>query len=777
MTKSINRITRFNRSLRVLTVPGDAVYLTSERTTQTRLAGALVEQLAPLLVDGQHSRESIKQALAEADPARIDVALDRLRRSGYVVEVDPEVDPRVGGYWEASGVDGDDAVRRLSGADVRVLTAGDVDAAGFTEALTALGTGVTTDPEAPAGFTVVLTDDYLRPELAEWGTKFHAAGTPWLPVKPVGSMIWVGPVFEPGVTGCYECLRVRLSNKNVLASYLRQRGVLDSPALVNSVTGTGVTRDLAHRLAALHVGKWLTGAFAAGRAAMPAPPGGVAAQYGTPWQSEVITLDTVSLTQEHHPFQRRPQCPLCGEPDLQADRMAAPVRLEPRPRMASSDGGYRSSPPEQFVARYEHLISPVTGPISNLVKVPLEVEGLHTYTAGQNFAIPMANANDLRAGLRSCSAGKGMSDAQAKASAVGEAIERYSGLFHGDEARRTARLADLDPAEVVHPNALHLYSDDQFRDRKEWNSRPSHFHWVADDLDPQAEIEWSPVWSLTEQRTKLFPTSGLYFAYHNPKTPFQAGANSNGCAAGTSLEDAILQGFMELVERDTVAMWWYHRLRRPAIDLSTFDVPYFAQWQQRYDELERDTWVLDLTNDLGIPSVAAVSVRRDKPAQDILFALGAHFDVEVAIGRALSEMNQFLPAVIGMKADGSGSYAYNDPDQLHWWRNATVENQPYVLPAEGALRTRADFERYESADVREDVLRAERAVAERGMEMLVLDQTRVDIGLPVVRVLVPGMRHFWPRFAPGRLFDVPRELGWIDETPSEADLNPIAMFL
>ncbi|GAA3535378.1 TOMM precursor leader peptide-binding protein [Amycolatopsis ultiminotia] len=772
----IERITRFNRSLRVLAVPGDAVYLTSERTTQTRLAGRLVEQLAPLLAGG-HSRDDIKAALGVDDPTRIDGALDQLRRGGYVVEVDPGVDPRVGGYWEATGVDGDVAVRRLAGASVRVRTAGEVDATGFTEALRGLGVGVVTDAGAPAEFTVVLTDDYLRPELAEWGKQFYAAGMPWLPVKPAGSMIWVGPVFERDVTGCYECLRVRLANKNVLASYLRQRGVLDSPALVNSVTGTDVTRDLAHRLAALHVAKWLTGAFAAGRAAQPEPPGGVAAEYGMPWQSEVLTLDTISLTQEHHPFQRRPQCPQCGEPDLQARRQEQPVRVQSRPRTGSSDGGYRAGPPEQFIASYQHLISPVTGPISNLVKVPLEVEGLHTYTAGQNFAIPMANANDLRAGLRSCSAGKGMSDAQAKASAIGEAIERYSGLHHGDEARRTARFADLDPAEVVHPNAVHLYSEAQFRDRAEWNARPSHFHWVADDLDPKQTIEWSPLWSLTEQRSKLFPTSGLYFAYHNPGNPYQAGANSNGCAAGTSLEDAVLQGFMELVERDTVAMWWYHRLRRPAIDLSTFDVPYFEQWQQRYDELNRDTWVLDLTNDLGIPSVAAVSVRRDKPAQDILFALGAHFDVEVAIGRALSEMNQFLPAVIGMKADGSGSYAYNDPDQLHWWRNATLENQPYVLPADGAKRTAADFPRHDTTDVRDDVLRAERTVAERGMEMLVLDQTRVDIGLPVVRVMVPGMRHFWPRFAPGRLYDVPRKLGWIDHTSSEDDLNPIAMFL
>ena len=63
------------------------------------------------------------------------------------------------------------------------------------------------------------------------------------------------------------------------------------------------------------------------------------------------------------------------------------------------------------------------------------------------------------------------------------------------------------------------------------------------------------------------------------------------------------------------------------------------------------------------------------------------------------------------------------------------------------------------------------------MEMLVLDQTRPDIGLPVAKVFVPGLRHFWARFAPGRLYDVPVQLGWLSEPTPESALNPVPMFL
>jgi ribosomal protein S12 methylthiotransferase accessory factor len=71
-------------------------------------------------------------------------------------------------------------------------------------------------------------------------------------------------------------------------------------------------------------------------------------------------------------------------------------------------------------------------------------------------------------------------------------------------------------------------------------------------------------------------------------------------------------------------------------------------------------------------------------------------------------------------------------------------------------------------------------LAQFGHEVLMVDLTRPqlrDLGLHVVKVIVPGLRHFWARFGPGRLYDVPVALGWRDTPIDEADLNPIPMFL
>ena len=68
-------------------------------------------------------------------------------------------------------------------------------------------------------------------------------------------------------------------------------------------------------------------------------------------------------------------------------------------------------------------------------------------------------------------------------------------------------------------------------------------------------------------------------------------------------------------------------------------------------------------------------------------------------------------------------------------------------------------------------------LAAQGIEMIVLDQTDPDLGLPVVKITAPGLRHFWPRFGPGRLYDVPVRLGWRDRPLAESALNPAHLFL
>jgi ribosomal protein S12 methylthiotransferase accessory factor len=81
--------------------------------------------------------------------------------------------------------------------------------------------------------------------------------------------------------------------------------------------------------------------------------------------------------------------------------------------------------------------------------------------------------------------------------------------------------------------------------------------------------------------------------------------------------------------------------------------------------------------------------------------------------------------------------------------------------------------KFAGVDPREQVLACVKLAKRFGLDFLVLDQTRLDVEIPVVRVIVPGLRHIYRRFAPGRLYDVPVRLGLRKRPLRETELNPL----
>jgi ribosomal protein S12 methylthiotransferase accessory factor len=639
--------------------------------------------------------------------------------------------PAADAYWELAGAPGPAAT-----ATVQVNAVGAADARSVARACSAAGLRVVPPGTTPADLTLVVCTDYLDPELREIDALHRETGRPWLPAKPHGTTPWVGPVFRPG-GACWQCLAHRMAGHRGAAVHLSRvlgRTVPHPPA------ETTASLALGRQLAVVECEKWLAGHRHAG-------------------QDGVLTLDTLTLTTRLHPLTARPQCPGCGDPLLVTRRVREPVVLRARPKAEVTGSGHRAVPAQETLRRYGHLISPVTGVVKEVRRDDRGPAEFHSFRAGRNHAAVAQGLTDAASRLRSESGGKGMTETDARVSALCEALERHCGTYQGDEP--TVRASWHEVADrAVHPDACQLYDPRQ----------------RAEPFDDEAAVDWTPVWSLTRRTSRLLPTALLY--YDAPRTPGlgRARADSNGNAGGSSIEDAVVQGFLEVVERDAVALWWYNRTRHPAVDLDSFAEPWITRIRELHASLHRQVWVLDVTADFGIPTFAAVTRRTDKPCEDVLFGFGAHFDPTVALCRALAEMNQMMPAVADVDRDGG--YGTTDPRLLEWWRGATVENHPYLTPAADVRpRARGDFSYTPRADLRDDVAAIEEAVRKKGLELLVLDQTRPDIGLPVVKVIVPGMRHFWARLAPGRLFDVPVRLGRIAEPTPYESLNPTAMFL
>lgn len=735
----------------------DKIFILSEDRSYL-LSGAAERAVLPLL-DGSRSLTDVAMALAGSYPLpAIILAVQKFARTGLLVDGPATLPRQQTAYWDAMGLDHRVAVERLAQRPVAVRTVGTADGAGVLHALVESGIQLAdpTDDTAPY-LTLVVTDDYLNPELAEINRSMHATGRRWMLSRPGGVAAWVGPVFAPGESACWECLRQRMDSNRMVEQYLHQFGGIDEPAVLG-VAGLPSTALVADGLTAMAVvTKVATGTAAA-------------------VESQLLSIDTSTLEMARHHVVRRPQCGVCGDPKvMQFD--AEPV-LEREPVAFSADGGFRSMPPEATYDRLRKHVSAISGAVSWLEPLITDNSGLsYSYSAGHNFAMIRNDITVLRKNLRGNSGGKGRSEIQAKVSGICEAIERFSGVWSEDRPTVRSRADQLGERHVL-PNELMLFGPEQFQQRVTINADPINLlHRVPHAFDTSLSIDWTAAWSLTNGEVVQVPSSYVWFGHPDCPKYFFTYSDGNGNAAGNTLEEAILQGFLELVERDAVGIWWYNRIRRAGVDLASFHDPYIDSLLEYYRSMGRSLWLLDITSDLGIPTFVAVSKRDDNPREDILLAFGSHLDPRLAALRALTETNQFLPAVHNRDADGNTVYLEEDAATLEWWHNATVADNDYLLPDPAQPQVSiADYPVPRLDTVADYVQLCVDRVAAAGVEVLVVDQSRPDIELRVAKVMAPGLRHFWRRLGPGRLFDLPVAMGHLDKPRAYDELNPRSVF-
>ena len=721
-------------------LPPDVVCLYSE-DRKFFLHGELYCALASAIGEGgKNSKELIRKLERNFPLDKIEEALKRLIERRYVVPTSRVSVGAVAGYWASLGLPPGIAETNLQNCRVSIQA---IDVNGARELGVALGElGVRIVKRSP-DLTVTLVNDYLERRLAELNRDRVSDKAPWLLVQPSGAFPLVGPVFSPGETACWTCLFDRMIRNREVKGFLDRgpaRAVAVSPLARNTFGQTGI------QLAAVEIAK------------------AIATGFRTDLREHIVSFDLLGSTIAKHYVAARPQCPTCGSKKLRDPRRApVPIALGDGAKLMMTSGGYRTVSSRATVARFRKHVSPLTGVVTRLERIEADLPMNTNYYAAHNFSAPAQNVNQLRAGLSGGSFGKGSTAEQGEASALMEAIERYSGIFQGDEARVTRRFTDFPSGDAIAPNDVLLFSDAQSRPEQTPTDESGESQTVPDAFDRSAKIEWSPVWSLRDGRFKYLPTSLLYFFYSGPAA-FQA--DSNGCAAGNTLEESIVQGFLELVERDAYAIWWYNRLQRPELDLSQFNDSYVQDLQSQLADTGRRLWVLDVTSDLGIPTYVAILHWMQNGQENIEFGSGAHFDSRIALLRALTELNQFLS--IGLMGGGTGekpSLDGTNPLRLQDHPFLIPSGNPTIQPDSGAKFGPLDNTR-QQVDACVDIARR------AGLDFLVLNQTRPDVEVPVVRVIAPGLRHFYRRFAPGRLYDVPVKLGWLDRPLPESELTP-----
>ena len=741
---------RLKSWLEPLLLGKDSALLLSE-TTAHSLKGELLAAMLPLL-NGTRSEDEVADALSDRfDLAEIFFQIIQLKRKG-LIEATPEKEPsskRV--FYERLGGN----PGRLAGRiDIGVTALGADAGQTVAECLSRLCSFDVKRADWRSGpldadfIWVVVTPDYLEPDLEKFNHMALDRGIRWLPFKPDGIEPWIGPLFEPRVSACMECLLHRLRGHRIPEM---QRALEKGTPLRLAQGHSEASLESACGILGLELEKVLT----------ESPHSFL--------QKGLVTINLQSLITRCHELIRRVYCPACGH-KAEAELTALPEKiytLSPQPKSAYKDGGERIRAAAETMKVFENRISAITGEVG-----ALDTNENVPWFFGPSVISSWATLNGHKGTLGEArfkgvgtSAGKGRTEIQAKTSALGEALERYCSQHFGYEPSLRAAYNDI-KANALHPLELNPFSESQYENRKEWATRAETGH-VPEPFDENAAIDWTPVWSLTQKRWKWVPSAFIYYNYPRESGGQYCRGDSNGVAAGNCIEEAFMQGFFELVERDGVAIWWYNRLRRPALELKSFGSTFAMETLPGLSRHQYDLHVLDLTTDLGIPAFAAVALHTSDPEVEPLLGFGSHFDPRIALDRAISEMGQSW-ALMGFMSP-------NEINRKVTGRNLTAE--PFLRPQQGApLTPFSAFTNHGTDDFLKDVETTISILDNLGLEMLVADLTRPEVGLSVVRVMVPGLVHFWPRFGAGRLYRVPVTLGWVDTPRTEEELNPVPFY-
>ncbi len=578
--------------------------------------------------------------------------------------------------------------------------------------------------------SVVLVDDYLDPRLASINQLFMEQKQSWLLCKVTGEQPLLGPLFIPSISGnpCWQCLATRLLHNQPMRHWIERKeeaGTLAIPIRYE-------TRRIQETLL-------------------------IFSEMLPHWRQdhpETTLLETQSI---RHSVSYRPQCCACGDSSYLKQRNESPLLLHKTLKSHDSDGGYRPVPPEETVCRLQPQVSRLTGVMYDFQKLDAPEGAIATYRTSF-FKTPHLDQVTTEDFIQ-ISLGKGISPVQSQASALCESIERYAIQYQGDEPwvwKTSQQLGD----QAVLPGQLAPFSERQYEKFLALlDSSPIANHAVK-PYSLEVPLHWTPAWSLKDHQIRYLPLSYCFTATPFHEEVLYSRFNSNGCAAGNTLEDAILQGFLELIERDAAAMWWYNKTPRPSVDLQGLPLASLQRIEQTLVQ-NWSYWVLDLTNDFQIPVMVAIGQHRE--TQYYRFGFGCHLDPILACQRALTELCQLI--------------AINQPSN-ELFDFESVLPEPF-LTSENDLPVQklSNYAPLSHSDIKEDVFYCVDQAQRLGMDTLVVNNTRPDVELHTVKVVVPGLCHIWPQLANSRLYETPLRLGWSSTRLTEEQLNPLPLFV
>jgi len=323
-------------------------------------------------------------------------------------------------------------------------------------------------------------------------------------------------------------------------------------------------------------------------------------------------------------------------------------------------------------------------------------------------------------GAVSIYAGKGATKNQAKASAMMEAFERYSAEINKADTDKFERGTFPEKENALDPETLILPS-------------------LPFEVE-KTPLDWIKSIEITNDQEYLVPANAVYHRYIPPSGSSLFKSNTNGLASGNRIEEAVYHGITEVVERDAWSIFEAKKEPKSEVNCEGIENPLIKDMLAKFIKAGVDVKLLDLTADVKITTIAAVSddtVLKD-PAL-LSLGVGTHLNPEVAVIRALTEVAQSRATQIhGTREDTTRAVfmrkaGYDRMKRInkHWFS----DSHKLIDISQIKDKSKATF--------KEDIETCIDILGKNGFRKIYyVDLTRNEVKIPVTRVIIPGMEVY-----------------------------------
>jgi len=317
--------------------------------------------------------------------------------------------------------------------------------------------------------------------------------------------------------------------------------------------------------------------------------------------------------------------------------------------------------------------------------------------------------------------GKGYTCQEAEVSAIMEGIERFSAEPKDDQLV-TGSYVDLKKGRnVLDPKGLILPAMRAY--------------------DYKEQLEWVCGYSITSDIEILVPAEAAFHPYRRANQLFRT--NTNGLAVGNVMEEAVVHGLMEAIERDAWSLFEAGKIKGTELDLNLCNLegfPLAKDLVKRMDCANLKIYAKDITSDIGIATIAvAIDDEQTKDPALLSLGVGTHLLPELAAVRALTEAVQSrLTTIHGTRED---TFKAEFARRIGYERMKRL-NRKWFMPS-GEATELCKISSFRSEDFLNDINYTVERLKKSGLnEVIVVELTREKVGVPAVRVIVPGLEVY-----------------------------------